>query len=187
MPLTLAARTDPQAAYPQVLALRAALRDHDWPALRAIFDGADWAGFTAAPTTSERAVDGTVHHGTDDEAELTIGPDGVTMAFRDAISTVGYAACAALLVWPDGARRLIGDDGITLHVEPNLFTPTPDLSMVDEAVPGERHVALPARDPELIPAPPPTVGRLARITRSIREATNTAGAWLSATLLDPER
>lgn len=148
---------------------------------------ADWAGFTAAPTASEEAVEGRVHQGTDGEAELTVGADGITVTYGDTHSTVRYAACAALLAWPDGARRLIGEDGITLHLEPNLFLPTPNLTVADAAVPPERHVVMPARHDEQIPPPPSVIGRLTRIRRSVREATNTAGAWLSAVLLDPER
>ncbi|MEU4480650.1 insulinase family protein [Micromonospora sp. NPDC023966] len=148
---------------------------------------ADWAGFSAAPTTSEEAVEGKAHQGTDGETELTIGADGITATYGEAVSTVRYAECAALLVWPDGARRLIGEDGIAVHVEPNLFVPTPDLAVADAALPPERHVLMPARRAEQIPPPPPVVGRLTRIRRSVREATNTAGAWLSATLLDPGR
>ncbi|MFR9774767.1 M16 family metallopeptidase [Micromonospora sp. MS34] len=148
---------------------------------------ADWAGFSEAPTTSEEVVEGTVHLAVDGEAELTVGADGVTATYGEAVSTVRYADCAALLAWPDGARRLIGGDGITVHVEPNLFVPTPDLTVVDDTVPRERHVAMPARHAESIPPPPATPGRLTRMARSVRGATNTAGAWLSAVLWDPGR
>jgi hypothetical protein len=148
---------------------------------------ADWAGFTAAPTTSAESVEGIVYQGIDGEGELAIGADGITATYGEAVSTVRYDECAALLIWPDGARRLIGDDAITVHVEPNQFVPAPDLAVVDEAVPGDRHVMMPARPAELIPPPPPAVGRFTRMVRSMREATNTATAWLSVTLMDPGR
>ncbi len=131
-------------------------------------------------------VEGGIHRGSDGEAELTVGTDGVTGTCGDAVATVAYDRSAALLVWPDGARQLIGDVGITVHVEPNLFEPVPDLAVVDDAVPWDRHVAMPARPGELIPSPPPVVGRFTRLVRSVREGANTA-TWLSATLIDPER
>ncbi|NES16577.1 MULTISPECIES: insulinase family protein [Micromonospora] len=148
---------------------------------------ADWAGFSAAPTFSEDSVEGKAHQGRDDHSQLIVGDDGVTVADGEAVATVRYADCAALLVWPDGARRLIGHDGIVVHVEPNLFEPVPDLAVVDQAVAADRHVTLPARPDDAIPPPPPEVGRLSRMVRSVRETGNTVTAWLSATLLDPGR
>lgn len=43
MPLPPPLDRDPEAAYPEVAALRLALRDHDWPALREVFAAADAA------------------------------------------------------------------------------------------------------------------------------------------------
>ncbi|MGW5670737.1 M16 family metallopeptidase [Micromonospora sp. NPDC003776] len=158
-------------------------------ALLLVPDGlrADWAGFTAAPTSSEDSVEGATHQERESDAQLIIGPDGVTGVSGDALATVRYVDCAALFVWPDGARRLIGEDGMVVHIEPNLFEPLPDLAVVDRAVPADRHVAMPARHSDAIPPPPPQVGRLTRMVRSAREAGNTVTAWLSATLLDPGR
>ena len=57
-----------------------------------------------------------------------------------------------MLCWPDGGRRLIGNDGISVSVEPNLFYLPPEaLGAVDQLVPLERKVFLPPRDPEDIP------------------------------------
>lgn len=148
---------------------------------------ADWAGFTAAPTFSDDSVEGTIHQGRSDDSQLIVGADGVTGVDGENLVTVRYADCAALLLWPDGARRLIGHDSIVVHVEPNLFEPVPDLAVVDRAVPADRHVTMPARPDDAIPPPPPELGRLTRVVRSAREAGNTVTAWLSATLLDPER
>ncbi|MFJ8582503.1 insulinase family protein [Micromonospora sp. NPDC093277] len=169
--------------------LRKVAREAAASALLLVPEGlrADWAGFDAAPTTSDEVVEGAVHRASDGEAELTVGTDGVTGIYGETVATVSYDRCAALLAWPDGARRLIGDDGISVHVEPNLFEPVPDLAAVDDAVPRDRHVTMPARHSELIPSPPPVVGRFTRLVRSIREATNTATAWLSTRLFDPVR
>ncbi|MFR9774766.1 hypothetical protein ACL02O_01755 [Micromonospora sp. MS34] len=50
MPPTPPAQLDAEAAYPEVAALRTALRDHDWPALAAVFADAD-------PATATHLVD----------------------------------------------------------------------------------------------------------------------------------
>ncbi|MFC4022117.1 M16 family metallopeptidase [Micromonospora sp. GCM10011542] len=148
---------------------------------------ADWAGFSAAPATSEEALTGVRHLSLQGEAELVVGTDGLSLVHEEQQVTVRYAECAALLVWPDGARRLIGPDAISVHVEPHLFERPPDVAAIDAAVPEDRHVPMPARDPELIPPPPPVLGRFARLRRSVREATSEAGAFLSVLIFDPGR
>jgi hypothetical protein len=50
---------------------------------------------------------------------LTIGPDGVTWALHDrACRTVRWDECAAGLCWDNGARRVIGPDGLGVVVHP---------------------------------------------------------------------
>jgi Predicted Zn-dependent peptidases len=122
--------------------------------------GADWAGFTAAPTTSETVVDGVRYpmRGDNDHA-LVIGPSGVSTIGPGGPATVHFAQTAALLIWPDGGRMLIGHDGMTCRVEPTLFpVDAGTLARLDTAVPPGTTVHLPARDPESIPQPPQSSG-----------------------------
>ncbi|MFB6392965.1 M16 family metallopeptidase [Polymorphospora lycopeni] len=119
--------------------------------------GAEWAGFAAAPTHSTSAVTGrrAASRTAGDETGLVIGPYGVTLDQPDAPVTVEYANCAALLVWPDGGRQLIGADALFVPVEPTMYGVTAaDVAAIDNIVPADRHVPMPARDPESIPVPP---------------------------------
>lgn len=116
---------------------------------------ADWAGFTAAPTSSADEADGDRHpHREDGEVELVIGPAAAGIVRPGSCATVRYDACAAMLSWPDGARRLIGDDGIVLHLEPAMWAAPPaELAVLDTAVEPSRHIPMPPRDPAAIPRP----------------------------------
>ncbi|MGC9665563.1 M16 family metallopeptidase [Planosporangium sp. 12N6] len=126
---------------------------------------ADWAGFTAAPTASERAVSGAGYRSREDIAQkLIVGPEGVSIVAPDAVATVRYDQCAAKLAWPDGARQLIGYDGMSLRIEPTLYAVTPAaLAPIDAAVPASVTVPMPARRPDAIPQPDTRqAGRTAR-------------------------
>ncbi|GAB7049926.1 M16 family metallopeptidase [Catenuloplanes indicus] len=125
--------------------------------------GPDWAGFTAAPTESDRPVHGDRHpFRANRERAMIVGPEGVSLQGADGVVTVRYAEAAAMLAWPDGARRLIGHDAISVHLEPALFTVTPAaMAAIDAAVAPELRVEMPARDPDDVPRPPSRV-RLAR-------------------------
>ncbi|GAA1372698.1 M16 family metallopeptidase [Catellatospora chokoriensis] len=116
---------------------------------------ADWAGFTAAPASSAHEADGNRHpHREDGDVELVIGPDAASIVRPGSCATVRYDACAAMLTWPDGARRLIGDDGIVLHLEPAMWAaPAAELAVPDTAVDPSRQVPMPPRDPATIPRP----------------------------------
>lgn len=119
--------------------------------------GAEWGGYAPAPTCSDSAVQGTRYAShSSDVVHLVGGPDGMTMAdARDAV-TVRYADCAALRIWPDGARQLIGADGIEVNIEPTLFAIGADaLRAIDAAVPPHLHIIEPARSPDDIPKPRP--------------------------------
>ncbi|MCZ7418397.1 MULTISPECIES: insulinase family protein [unclassified Micromonospora] len=125
-------------------------------ALLMVPDGtrADWAGLTAAPTSSESAVSGTTYHARDDDGRLLVGTEGVSHVGAGGTLTVRYADCAAMLAWPDGARQLIGHDAIVLHIEPTLFDTHPAaMSVIDSGVPIDRQITMPPRDPENIPQP----------------------------------
>lgn len=121
---------------------------------------ADWAGFTAAPTHSESAVAGRRFPSRGDGgARVVIGTEGVTMDHGEGMpATVRFDSCAAQLCWPDGARQLVGTDGIVVRLEPNWFALPPDAyATIDTHLDPSRSVRLPARPPEDIP-PPPTPG-----------------------------
>ncbi len=132
----------------------------------------DWAGFATAPTRSTYAVEGRRFAAVDgDGAALVIGGEGVSLVGDggEAI-TVLYRACAARLGWPDGGRRLIGDDGFEVPVEPELYGVDPrTLAGVDAAVPPASVVWLPPR-----PARPRPEGTHVRPGGNRRRATSRA-------------
>ncbi|UWZ40159.1 insulinase family protein [Dactylosporangium roseum] len=106
---------------------------------------ADWAGYVAAPTTSERAVDGRRF------GDLVVGPEGVSLRHGERSATVVFKECAICLAFPDGGRQLIGHDSITVRIEPTLQSVPPDaLRQIDAAL-APVTVWLPARDPSAIP------------------------------------
>ncbi|MFJ2739079.1 insulinase family protein [Streptomyces sp. NPDC087440] len=119
--------------------------------------GADWAGFTEAPQQSAEIVSGRRFTSYEnEEVTLIIHPQAVTLSAPGNAVTVKYAECAAMLVRPDGARRLTGHDGFTVSIEPTLFRVTPaDLAVIDAGVSPYAVVPMPARDPEDIPKPGP--------------------------------
>ncbi|MFR0353289.1 insulinase family protein [Streptomyces sediminimaris] len=113
---------------------------------------ADWAGYRAAPTSSPYAVTGRRFASVGGAApDLVIGDEGVslTAAAKDGTqeaATVLYRSCAAVLSWPDGGRRLIGTDGITVDVEPGPYgVDAHTMAAVDVAVPPAAVVRLPPR------------------------------------------
>ena len=117
---------------------------------------ADWAGYSAAPASSTSAVDGTTYAGIGDASDrLIVGADGVTRAWSSGeLATVRFESCAAVLALPDGARQLIGDDGISVRIEPTLYRDGRRIA-IDERIPPGVRVDLPARDPAEIPRPTP--------------------------------
>ncbi len=117
---------------------------------------ADWAGFARVPDTSEKAVTGRPFVPINDpDYTLVIGVDGVSVVNKAGPMTVLYQDCQAMLTRPDGARTLIGADGVICSIEPTLFTlPEGMLDTIDQHVPPDRVVRLPSRSPEQIPMPP---------------------------------
>ncbi|TXS66362.1 insulinase family protein [Streptomyces sp. me109] len=108
---------------------------------------ADWAGYTAAPTGSSYAVTGTTfasrHKG---GPSLIVGSEGVSVTTGDRTATVLHRACAAVLNWPDGGRRFIGLDGLSVEVEPGLYgVDAHTMATVDAAVHPSAVVRLPPR------------------------------------------
>ncbi|MET7397669.1 insulinase family protein [Dactylosporangium sp. NPDC005572] len=110
-------------------------------------------GFEPAPTGSRFAVTGTRHRSrTEPDTVLVLATDGVSVVRPHSPSTVLFDECVALLRFPDGARHLLGADGVAVSVEPTLYSlPDDAQSRIDAAVPGSAHVDLPPRDPERIP------------------------------------
>ncbi|MDP9797902.1 hypothetical protein J2S43_006414 [Catenuloplanes nepalensis] len=91
------------------------------------------------------------------KAALTMDGTGITGSWPDVPPvTVPFASAAVLLTWPDGGRRLVGPDARYVDVEPTLYETAPDvIPAVDAAVPADRHVPMPPRDPDAIPVPRP--------------------------------
>lgn len=121
---------------------------------------AEWAGFTAAPTHSPAPVTGSPHRSQEsDRLRLHVAPEGISVVEDDdrrgpRAVTVHFDQVAAMMTWPDGARQLVGYDGITVRYEPTLWQSTAAVTAhLDAAVPPDRVIALPARSPEEIPEP----------------------------------
>ncbi|WP_256986659.1 pitrilysin family protein [Streptomyces sp. SS07] len=122
--------------------------------------GVDWAGFTEAPQWSGPSFGpeplGTVHRSrASDAVSLAVGREAVTLTTPRGRISVRYDACAAMRVFPDGARHLIGFDAFVVEVEPTLYAKlTPDrMAVIDAAVPAAAVVPMPERDPDEIPQP----------------------------------
>jgi hypothetical protein len=109
--------------------------------------GAKWAGFTPAPTESTTAVAGRSFPSVaKDGTALVVGPDGVSFTAPDLTVTVRYRECAAKLSWPDGGRRLIGTDGLTVEIEPAQYgIDAQTMFELDAAVHPSATVRLPPR------------------------------------------
>ncbi|TDC69615.1 insulinase family protein [Actinomadura sp. GC306] len=105
------------------------------------------ARFSPAPTGSTVAVEGPVHTRPDDpRIGLVVGPEGATLLSGPEMATVRFDECAAVLGWPDGARVLIGLDGLTVGVEPNHWHGGRTAAAeIDRHVPEHLVVAMPAR------------------------------------------
>jgi predicted Zn-dependent peptidase len=136
---------------------------------------ADWAGYTTAPTTSSYAVTGRRFASVGgDGSALVVGDEGVSVTARgkekEQAATVLYRACAAMMSWPDGGRRLIGTDGLVVDVEPGLYgIDAHTMATIDAAVPPTAVVWLPPRQQQ--PKP-----EAARASSGNGETTPGAGA-----------
>ncbi len=116
---------------------------------------ADWAGFTAAAEYSDSVVAGKTHRSLEhNTVELIVGAEGVSTKTPLGPVTVRFAQCAAMLAWADGARRLVGHDGIIVHIEPTMYEDgRAAISAIDAGMAPRSVVWLPARDPGQIPRP----------------------------------
>ncbi|WP_431678503.1 insulinase family protein [Kitasatospora sp. KL5] len=139
---------------------------------------ADWAGYAAAPLHSAEAVDGTRHRSREAGGpDLLVGRAGVSLVREGEAATVRYDACAAFLAWPDGGRRLIGTDGISVEVEPGCHAvDAHTLATIDAAVPPQAYVRMPPRAAQARPsqagAPRPGAAAPARRSSPLQLAVN---------------
>jgi hypothetical protein len=156
---------------------------------------ADWAGYTAAPTASAYAVTGRRFlTGRAGEAGLVVGDDGVSLTERstpgpegteERAATVLYHSCAAMLSWPDGGRRLIGTDGLTVEVEPELYgVDARTMAAIDAAVPAAAVVQLPPRQNPPRRDPGAGTGAIAAAREKAAAARASAGSGSSRSSAD---
>jgi zinc protease len=113
-------------------------------------------GWTAAPVGSVSAVSGRTHRARRNRGlRLVHGADGVSVLDGDAVRTVHFDRCAGVLAWPDGGRRLIGDDAIAVPVEPALYRDGAAIvAAIDARTPAALRIVMPPRDPDTIPQAP---------------------------------
>jgi hypothetical protein len=138
---------------------------------------ADWAGFAEAPMWSAAATTGGEFPSLQNkDIKLVLGYDGVSLVSPRGALTVLYRECVLMQCWPDGARRLIGPEGVSVSIEPNLYDVSAEtIAGIDELVPDELKVWQPARSADRIPqrpaapaAPSPTV-RTVLATRTLMQ------------------
>ncbi|WP_328465093.1 insulinase family protein [Actinoplanes sp. NBC_00393] len=116
---------------------------------------ADIAGYALTPPDAGPVVAGRTRRcRTDRGLRLVHGDEGISTLVGETVRTVRYESCAAVLAWPDGGRELIGEDGITVRVEPALFREGAAVTNeIDTRTPASRQIIMPARDPEQTPRP----------------------------------
>jgi hypothetical protein len=116
------------------------------------------AGFVPAPATSSSVIEGTeyrLRNRPDAQARLIVGAEGLSLVDGLDVATVRYATCPMMMAWPDGGRVLYAEDAIVLRFEPQLWAaPAAVRLAIDAAVPADRVVHRPAREPATIPKPP---------------------------------
>jgi len=101
----------------------------------------------------------------------------VSMVAPRGALTVLHRECVLMQCWPDGARRLIGPDGVSVSIEPNLHDVSPPvIAELDRHVPDEAKVWQPARAADRIPqrpvpaapvAAPTPAGLLSRLAKRL--------------------
>jgi hypothetical protein len=116
----------------------------------------DWAGFAEAPMWSAKATTGGEFPSLQKkDFTLVLGYDGVSLVSPHGVLTVLYSECVLMQCWPDGARRLVGADAVSVSIEPNLYDVSAEtIAGVDELVPDELKVWQPARSADRIPQRP---------------------------------
>ena len=116
----------------------------------------DWAGYDEVSVTSrfETPAGYRYRSRSGDTCELVVGPEGISLTSPAGPATVAYKECAAMLAWPDGARLLVGRDGVQARVEPTLFeVDRAKLAEIDRNVDAAVVIPMPAREAKAIPQP----------------------------------
>lgn len=139
-------------------------------------------GVEAAPTGSRFAVSGQAYRSkTHRENKLVIGSDGLSMVAPSSIATVTFDKCVASLAYPDGARSLIGTDGVQINVEPAVFgVSSAEMRRIDAAVDANVVIPMAERPEATIPAITPRV-HVQAFHRSFRRAVFHWGVKRAAT------
>ncbi len=90
-----------------------------------------------------------------DRGRLYVSDVGVGLFRHDTHTlSVRWRSCAAMVRWADGGRALVTHDGAVLPVEPTMWARGAKLTaLLDERVPADRHIRLPAREQTAIPHP----------------------------------
>ncbi|WP_432834271.1 M16 family metallopeptidase [Dactylosporangium sp. CA-092794] len=121
---------------------------------------ARWAGFEPAPMWSEHPIEGQRFPSRagdgPDKVSLIVGPLGVGIdrPGRPPVA-IPFAECAVSLAYPDGGRQLIGNDSLTIRIEPTVYpVPPAVLAQVDAAL-APVTVPQPPREPGQIPTGEP--------------------------------
>jgi hypothetical protein len=113
--------------------------------------------FTLLERVAAVALDGTQYRRSkttgapDDDARLTVGPDGVTYASADQLLTVCFEDCVAAVVYPDRAIALLDVDGTTIELSADDWRDGDQALAAIEAAISEE-VTLSARRPFGVPA-----------------------------------
>ncbi len=142
---------------------------------------ADWAGLVEAPMWSHAATTGGEFPSLQNkDLTLILGQEGVSMVSPHGTLTVLYGDCVLMQCWPDGARRLIGADGVSVSIEPNLHDVAAEtIAGIDERIGPERQVWQPARAADRIPArpvpPAPTAAPVAPVAARIAASPKAMG------------
>jgi predicted Zn-dependent peptidase len=118
----------------------------------------EWAGFTQSPRWSQSTVFGARYPAHDDSTTaLVIGDEGVALVTERGTTSVRFAECTGYLKRPDGARLIVGADGIRVAIEPTMIAvPAEAMIELDQRIPAQLVIPMPARRPEDIPQPSPT-------------------------------
>ncbi|MBE1878726.1 insulinase family protein [Myceligenerans pegani] len=113
-----------------------------------------WIGTEEAQAGAGDPVEGTTHKRLDADIDVVIGDDGVTLRDGWTWRTVRFDDTAALLMYPDGGRLLVGKSGARIPIEPVLhddLKPDAVEQRVTSRVPEKARVVLPERE---APEPP---------------------------------
>jgi hypothetical protein len=90
------------------------------------------------------------------DVRLTLGMEGTTLDVGEGrTATVRYDECRAALAWPDGKRVLIAPDGVSISIEPHLWSGGDAVVRYLDARTAHVRVAQPPRATDDIPPEPP--------------------------------